>query len=384
MNTHKLAFIALLGGALIFFGCSSDGGGGEAGTGGGGTGGEGGMGGEGGTGGAGGSVPVCDTSPPAPPVLDDACSALSQPPDLTNPPSCDTAGIDAVDHQVTMLVSNKDINVGFNLDGKETTKACSGGSNDGNPCAAPTDCPDGVCAYVDNSCRQGGLSSVDGENGVDNQVAALLPVLEGIGSNLDNLDAALEASLCVDPPATFDLAIRLAVNEPGDCANAQLVLDGAVLQVCDDGSDNSGAVCSTDEDCTNGSCADLTIAMNFVSDCLSGTLPVSVPISVPGETGPVPVLVDNFTLTATVDQATGFDHALFGGTVEGDSAVALALVLNPDAGPLVGQTFDILQSLAEEPETPCDSISLVVDAGGVVISGAGGAGGAGGVGGAGG
>ena len=380
MKMNRLALTALLGLALMAYGCSDDNGGtGDGGTGGGGTGG-------GGTGGGGGSEPVCETSPATPPMLDDACVTLAEPPSLTNPASCDTNGVAPVDHQVTMLVSEKNINVGFNLDAKETTRACSGGANDGETCATVADCPDGLCVLSGTSCIQGGLSSADGANGIDNQVAALLPVLEGIGSNLDNLDAALEAALCVDPPATFDLVIRLAVSETADCANAQLVLGGTVVQACDTDSDNAGSVCSTSADCTNGACVDLAVPMNFVSSCLSGTLPISVPISVPGETEPVPVLVDNFTITATVDQAQGFSNALFAGTVEGESAVALATVLNPDAGPVVAGTFDILQSLADEPSTACDSISLVVDAGGVVTGagGTGGAGGAGGVGGAGG
>jgi len=369
MNISKLAFTALLFGALMAFGCSSNG------EGDGGNGGQAGTGGQAGNGGVGGMEPACNTSPQAPPALEDACTALSEPPSLANPPSCDTAGVDSVDHQLTMLVSVKDTNIGFNLDAKDTnSKVCSGGSNDGNACTLAEDCPDGACVFANASCIQGGLSSADGDNGVDNQVAGLLPVLAGIGSNLDNLDAALAAALCVDPEPTFDLVIRLAVSETGDCANAQLVLGGAVVQVCDTDSDNAGTVCSADGDCTNGACADLSVPMNFVSGCLSGTLPISVPISVPGETEPVPVLVDNFTIAATADQAAGFS-GLFAGTVEGDSAVALAAVLNPAAVDIVGLTFDILQSLADEPSTPCDSISLVVDAGGVAAGGGGAGGG---------
>ena len=176
----------------------------------------------------------------------------SEPPSVTNPASCDTSGADPVDHQVTMLVSEKDINVGFNLDAKDTTGTCAMGSNDGNACVFANDCPMGACVFADASCTQGTLSSADGDNGVDNQTAGLLPVLAGIGSDLDNLDDTLEAALCVDPPGTLDLVIRVAVNTTANCANAQIVLGGSVVQVCDTASTNAGAVCTTSADCTGG------------------------------------------------------------------------------------------------------------------------------------
>ncbi|UCF46482.1 MAG: hypothetical protein JSU89_04655, partial [Myxococcales bacterium] len=240
MNNSKLALIALLGGALTAFGCAEDGGGVTGGTGGG----------AGGTGG--GEEPICNTSPEVPPTLTDACAD----PTLTNPASCETAETDLpVDHQVTLLVSEKNIDKGFNLDGKNTTGLqCVGGPSAGNDCMTMTDCPMGTCEQVDRSCTQGTLASgADGTNGVDNQVAGLLPLLEDIGSDLQNLDDALEAALCVDPPGTLDLVIRLAASTTADCANAQIVLSDMVVGTCDeDSGDNEGFPCTTNADCTSG------------------------------------------------------------------------------------------------------------------------------------
>ena len=64
-------------------------------------------------------------------------------------------------------------------------------------------------------------------------------------------------------------------------------------------------------------------------------------------------------------------NGLFGGTVEGDAATTLATLINEQLGTIIAETFDILQSLATEEDTDCDSLSLVLDAGGVV-EGAGG------------
>jgi len=91
MKISKLALIALLGGALMAFGCSSDdnggGSGGTAGTGG--TAGGGGEAGGGGTAGGGGSAPACITPPDSTCMNGDidatvACCELPTPPSVPN------------------------------------------------------------------------------------------------------------------------------------------------------------------------------------------------------------------------------------------------------------------------------------------------------------
>ena len=340
MKISKLALIALLGGALMAFGCSDD----PAPEG---------MGGSGGSGGSGGASGfVCNESPPAPPTLEDACAAIT--PSLENPGSCTTTA-DAVDHQLTQLITEKSVDGGFNLDNKNTTLEGT--------------------MLVDTSCTQGSLATdPDGANGVDNELALLGDLIPGAG--LAGLDEILGAALCVDPPGTSDLALRLAVNAAASCANVQLVFDGNVFQVCDAG-DNAGDACMTSADCSNGTCADLTVPLNFVDGCLSGRLG-RLPLSFPGDPDPVELVLDNVTLTASASQTEGF-NGLIGATVADESAAAIANALAPGTGALVLTVSDILQSLENTPTVECDSISLAIQLGGVAeTAGTGGSGGTGG------
>ena len=274
-------------------------------------------------------VLICDESPPAPPALADACAAIT--PILENPASCDTSAVGAVDHQLTRIFAERDVDVGFDLDGVNTIL------DQGD--------------LTNTSCTQSGLwNNPDGVDGVDNQLAAL-------GFSLDRLDSALATALCDDPAGSFDLKLRLAVNPADQCANAQYVIDGALL---------AGSV-----------------SLNFDSGCLSGMLPL-FPLGF-AAVPPVEAWLTNVTFTASVDQAAGFDHAIIGGTASGENLVTIADIILPGAGQLVtGGGIDILGNLEISPATECDAVSVVLRAGGVADTGSGRGGGAGGAGGTGG
>jgi hypothetical protein len=261
MSISKLALIALLGGALMAFGCSdetsgtggSGGSGGSAGAGGDGGGGDGGGG--GGTismcepvegecmGGAFDSVALCEACElPEPPDPDDACTGNES---VDNPASCETGG-STITYRVTQMLVAEDCSLGFDLDG------C-----DGETCKA----------------SEATLTSPDGANGVDNSLSSLTPVLPSLGTSLTGVEQAFYDSLCgltnddtqgvcvggtaADSACVLNRTCNGGTNDGVDCAVAADDCPGdkmvpavcmATTSVCAGGT-NDGDACTTDTDC---------------------------------------------------------------------------------------------------------------------------------------
>ncbi|MBW2191434.1 MAG: hypothetical protein JRG93_17960 [Deltaproteobacteria bacterium] len=316
MNISKLALIALLGSALMAFGCG-DGGGdsGTAGSGGSaGTGGSAGSGGEGGTGGSGGvlacvpSANTCangdidptDTSPcdlPAPPDEDGCVGDES----LENPATC-TAADNAITVVISQLEIDGDCNSGVDLD------SCSG-----------------------NSCILGGLAPAEGTDGVDNALAGLAPVLAGVGGNLGGVNDAFYAGLCAG-----DIVIGFTVdaNTEENCANVDILdADLAVVR---------------------------SIVMNF-SDaaCLSGTIG-AIPLNVAG----IPGEMGNAVLRGTISEG-GLSNGSLSATVDQDTAGSIADQLIDGGSAVVAQVLDINNDLSGDVATGCDALSMTLNVGGV-------------------
>ena len=342
MKISKLALIALLGGALMAFGCSDD----SSGTGG--TGGSAGNGGDTGNGGGGGdvgpgpacvpdvnvcangevdpTVPCCDL--PAPPDVADACTGDES---LQNPTECTATGT-VVTHQLTVFEIAADCNAGYDLD------ACNG-----------------------QSCLPGGLAPSEGAEGVDNALAGLAPVLGGVGGNLGGVNQAFSDALCgvsgaeegdCDTEITvLDIKFAVDANLEEGCANVGLVLDGV----------EAGSVILNVSAPTDGLV------------CASGTLG-AIPLEIGGTAGQF----DNAVVRMTIAPADGFANGLLGATVPSDTAIAIAEALLEGAGSVVSQVFDIQADLSGDANVGCDSISSTYSIGGVVVDdgGAGGAGGA--------
>jgi len=352
MKMNKLALIALLGGALMAFGCSSDDNGGTGGT--------------GGTGGAGGGAAAClpqtascenGTIDPitaccddlaAPPTADSACTGDES---LENPTECATTGT-VVTHQLTALAVAEDCNTGYDLDG------CDG-----------------------QSCINGGLAPADGTNGVDNALTGLSPVLAGVGGNLDGVNQAFSDVLCGvtssddEAPETtcdttidaLDLSFAVDANLDDNCATVGLLVGGELagtvfLNVS--APDSNGNVCA------------------------SGMLG-SIPLEIAGTMG----TLDNATLRMTITGGLapvvgddGFTNGVLGATINQATASAIADALIDGGSAVVSQVLDINTDLSGDNDNACDALSATLIAGGVVtdISGGGGAGGNGGNGGNGG
>ena len=331
MKISKLALIALLGSALMAFGCSdSDGDGGNGGSAG--TGGTAGGGG-GGEGGGGGDVPpaacidaetMCSNGEIDATV---PCCALATPPDvadvctgdesLENPASCTATG-EVVTHQLTVFEIAGDCNVGYNLD------SCNG-----------------------VSCINGGLAPGEGVDGVDNALAGLAPVLAGVGGNLGGVNQAFSDALCgvsgdsCDQQVTpLDIQFGVDANLEEGCANVDLILDGV-------------------------SASSVILNVGPVTDglvCASGTLG-SIPLEIGGTAGQF----DNTVVRMTIAPADGFANGLLGATVPADTAVAIAEALLEGAGAVVGQVFDVNADLSGDNENGCDSLSSTYSIGGVVV-----------------
>jgi hypothetical protein len=327
MKISKLASIALLGGALMAFGCSDsdNGSGGSAGTGG--------TAGGGGEGGAGGDVPPAACIPaetmcsngeigsitpcctlPAPPDIADVCDGTES---LENPASCTATG-SVVTHQLTVFQIAGDCNVGYDLD------SC-----------------DGV------SCINGGLAPGEGVDGVDNALAGLAPILAGVGGNLSGVNQAFSDALCgqsgdaCDQPVT-PLSIQFGVdaNTEENCANVDLILGG----------EPAGTVILNLGPVTNGLV------------CASGTLG-TIPLEIGGTAGQF----DNAVVRMTIAGGQGFANGVLGATVPADTAVAIAEALLEGAGAVVGQVLDINADLSGDNEAGCDSLSTAYSIGGVVV-----------------
>jgi hypothetical protein len=331
MKISKLALIALLGSALMAFGCSDS----DNGTGGsGGSAGTGGTAGGGGEGGVGGDVPpaacipaenMCSNGEIDPTV---PCCELATPPDvadvctgsesLENPASCTATG-EVVTHQLTVFEIAGDCNIGYDLD------SC-----------------DGV------SCINGGLAPGEGVAGVDNALAGLAPVLAGVGGNLGGVNQAFSDALCglsgdaCDQQVTpLDIQFGVDANLEEGCANVDLILDGVA----------AGTVILNVGPVTDGLV------------CASGTLG-SIPLEIGGTAGQF----DNAVVRMTIAPADGFANGVLGATVPADTAVAIAEALLEGAGAVVGQVFDINADLSGDNENGCNSLSSTYSIGGVVVA----------------
>jgi len=323
MKISKLALIALLGSALMAFGCSDDEGG---------TAGSAGTGGTAGGGGSGGEVPPLACEPaeamcsngeieptvqccdlPAPPPVADACTGDES---LENPASCTTTGA-VVTHKLTLFEVAGDCNSGYDLD------SCDG-----------------------TSCSNGGLAPGEGVDGVDNALAGLAPVLAGVGGNLGGVNQAFSDALCglsgdeCDQPINvLDIQFGVDANTEENCANVDLILDGV----------NAGTVILNLGPVTNGLV------------CASGTLG-TIPLEIGGTAGQF----DNTVVRMTIAANEGFANGLLGATVPQDTAVAIAEALLEGAGAVVAQVLDINEDLSGDNAVSCDSISSTFRIGGAV------------------
>lgn len=330
MKISKLALIALLGGALMAFGCSDS-------NGSGGTGGDGGTAGDPGNGGNGGEGPIvmcvpnaaatCETGEidpiepccelDAPPEVADACTGDES---VVNPESCTATGT-VVTHQLTQFEILNDCDAGFDLDG------CDG-----------------------QSCLPGGLAPAEGVDGVDNALAALAPVLEGVGGNLGGVNQAFNDALCgitsseegscdVDDIAVLDIGFAVDANLEENCANVGLLVDGE---------EAGSVILNVSEIAQNGAV------------CASGTLG-TIPVEIGGTTG----AFGNAVVQLTISEG-GFSNGKLGATVDSDTAVAIAEALLPGAGAVVGQVLDINDMLEGNVNNACNGLSGTYSIGGVV------------------
>ena len=333
MKISKLALIALLGGALMAFGCSDDS---SSGGTGGGTGGDGGTAGDGG-GGSGGEGPIVECVPQAgatcetgdidptepcceldtPPEVADACTGDES---LVNPDSCTATGT-VVTHQLTQFEILNDCDAGYDLDG------CNG-----------------------QSCLPGGLAPAEGVDGVDNALAGLSTVLAGVGGNLGGVNQAFNDALCgitsseegncdVNDIAVLDIGFAVDANLEENCANVGLLVDGeeagsVILNVSDP--NNDGNVCA------------------------SGALG-TIPVEIGGTAG----AFGNAVVQLTISEG-GFSNGRMGATVDSDTAVAIAEALLPGAGAVVGQVLDINDMLEGNVNNACNGLSGTYTIGGVV------------------
>jgi len=317
MKISKLALIALLGSALMAFGCSED----TAPTGTGGTGGTAGEGGGGGTGPlACAEVDPSCTNGEVDPTDENCMPALATPPtadvcdgteSLENPTECAASGNPAVTHQLTQMEIFTDCNVGYDLDG---------------------------CAGV--SCLNGGLAPGEGIDGVDNALAGLAPTLVTVGGNLGGVNQAFYDAVC---SGVIDIALRVDANVEAGCATVELLIDGtaAGTVLLNLGALTEGAVCASG-----------TI----------GTIPLSI-----GEPGMVESgTIGNAVLRVTVTPDAGFSNGTLGGTVDSVTAAAIADLLIDGGSAVVAQVLDINDDLSGDVGTTCNALSMTLTLGGVV------------------
>lgn len=255
--------------------------------------------------------PCC--SAPAPPEQPDACDGSDS---VVNPTSCTGDGVVRT-YLLTELAVHPDCNAGFDLDG------CHG-----------------------SSCWRGGLTGAEGVDGVDNQVAALGSVIEGIGGNLQPLNQGFANMICgkADWNSSVEgcetdipkLELRFSVNADASESCAKVIV-------------------------STGSAELGSFAMNLSDDgCLSGSLP-----DIPFEYGGTRLELSNVTLRTTIG-AAGFSNGLMGATGDMDVAIVFWEAITPGAGtPINAQIFDINQDLSGDNERLCSAISGTYKVGGV-------------------
>jgi hypothetical protein len=240
-------------------------------------------------------APVCTLG--SPPVQQDGCSGDES---LVNPTSCTSTGSTVI-HQITALKVNGDCNEGYDLDG------CDGAS-----------------------CNLGSLAPDEGEGGIDNALAGLGSVLQGVGGSIGGVDQALHEGLC---SGAIDLQLIVDVNSSESCA---------VIDVRD-GDASIGAV-----------------FLNYSeTGCLSGVLG-SIPLQVAG----VSIVLDNATIRATASPA-GLSDAVLGVTARQASAEVLLEQVIDGGSAVARQVLDISESLEGDADASCDAMSLTLSLGGV-------------------
>jgi hypothetical protein len=312
MKISKLALIALLGGALMAFGCSDD------------TSEAGGAGGDGGAGGGGGTLACleaepscsngdvdptdenCDPALPTPPTAD-VCDGTES---LENPTECATTGT-TVTHQLTQLEILTDCNAGYDLDS---------------------------CVGV--TCLNGGLAPGDGMDGVDNALAGLAPTLDAVGENLGGLNQTFYDAICA---GVIDLALRVDANVEAGCATVELLIDGTAAGtiLLNLGAVTDGAVCAS------GALGDLPISLGEPGMTVEGA-------------------IGNAVLRVSITPDAGFSNGTLGGTVDEATANAIANALFEGASSVIAQVFDINDDLSGDVGTLCNALSLTLTIGGVV------------------
>jgi hypothetical protein len=312
MKISKLALIALLGGALMAFGCSDDTSSSAPGT--------------GGTAGSGGTGPVacvevdpsctngevdptdenCDPALPTPPTAD-VCDGTES---LENPTECATTGM-TVTHQLTQLEILTDCNAGYDLDG---------------------------CAGV--SCLNGGLAPGEGMMGVDNALAGLAPTLVTVGGNLGGVNQAFYDAVC---SGVIDLALRVDANVDAGCATVELLVGGtaAGTVLLNVGPVVDGAVCAS------GTIGDLPISIGEPGMAVDGS-------------------IGNAVLRVSITPDAGFSNGTLGGTVDQATAAAIADLLIDGGSAVVREVLDINDDLSGDVGTACNALSLTLTIGGVV------------------
>ena len=406
MKITKLALIALLGGALMAIGCGDDETNGTGGVGGGG-----GMGGmdtidplcepqemtcTDGT--INEHTPCCEQ---AVPELADACTGDES---TVSPETCDATGtvvvhtlrlmetadscntgfdldscdgitcvpgglapfegVNGVDNGLTGLAPTLD-GVGGNLDGVNqafadalcgetddaTSGTCSGGAEDGQPCAAQCvgGANDGELCLEDADCPEGTCDA-------DAQCT-------GEEAECDYDDNDCDVAI---PPLVITFGVD--ANPAQSCANVEIKSQGACGTEPGMG---SGAACTSDADCetegetclgggTSTAIINISDATTAGTVCASGTLG-AIPISIGG----VPGTFGNVVVRATVDQAQGFT-GLLGSTVDEATAVQIAELLLEGAGAVVSQVLDISDSLTQDTGAACNALSTSLVVGGIV------------------
>ncbi|MBW2214818.1 MAG: hypothetical protein JRF48_10390, partial [Deltaproteobacteria bacterium] len=238
-----------------------------------------------------------------------------------------------------------------------------------------------------NSCIPGMLAPGEGENGVDNALAGLAPVLAGVEGNLEGVNSAFHAGLC---SGDVNMTLTIDPNAAENCAAVTITSVGACQGGADDGND-----CTANDDCTDagtgGECVDDTcvggaddgdecmadtddcskpvfcsggvtdVVLNLsATGCLSGTIG-SIPLNVGGESG----AMANAVIRATLSEG-GLSNGSLGATIDAETAVAIAEALLPGAGAVVGQVLDINNDLSGDASQPCDALSAEMTVGGVV------------------
>jgi hypothetical protein len=211
-------------------------------------------------------VPCCEL--PAPPDVADACDGSES---LVNPTSC-TSGGATVNYLLTQFEILDDCNLGYDLDG------CFG-----------------------RSCIPGGLAPPEGQDGVDNGLAGLGAILDGVDSNLVRANQWFADALCGKS------------NEHGEGCETDVLKIELRLAVTADAEESCAIV-------TVFSGADEvgTVAMNLSDDgCLSGVLP-----TLPLDLERPPLQLSNVTLRTTIGDQ-GLSQGVMGAT--GDEAFAVLL-----------------------------------------------------------